>query len=107
MIAARNESDCAGVFDVLACTGFVALAYAMTHPLVATKPGRNPNHSRLFLEFCSAQVDARSCHGSVGKQGSGGDLNPLPPTAGELAPPSKLVFAPPRLPDGKPHPLPC
>jgi TonB family protein len=42
---------------------------------------------------------------SAGKRGSGGDRNPLPPTAGELAPPSKIVFASPRLPDDRPHPL--
>ncbi len=86
---------------------FVALAYAMTHPLVATKPGTKPESFPLgSLNFAAPKWMREAAMGSVGKQGSGGDLNPLPPTAGELAPPSKLVFAPPRLPDGKPHPLP-
>jgi len=42
---------------------------------------------------------------SLGKDGSGGEHNPLPPTSGELAPLSGIVLAPPRLPDGRPHPL--
>ena len=42
---------------------------------------------------------------SLGRHGSGGDLNPLPPTAGELAAPAKYEFAPPRLPDNQAHAL--
>lgn len=43
---------------------------------------------------------------SLGKAGGGGDHNPQPPSAGSLASLSKIVLAPPRLPDGRIHPLP-
>ena len=42
---------------------------------------------------------------SLGMAGSGGDHNPLPPTAADLAPFSNLVLAPPKLPDDRLHPL--
>jgi protein TonB len=42
----------------------------------------------------------------LGKHGSSGDHNPLPPTAGDLAPMSRMVLAPPRLPDERTHLLP-
>jgi len=41
-----------------------------------------------------------------GRAGGGGNHNSLLPTAGELAPPSRIQLAPPRLPDGRIHPLP-
>jgi periplasmic protein TonB len=44
--------------------------------------------------------------GGGGKAGGGGNHNPQSPTAGELAPLSRIQLAPPRLPDGRIHPLP-
>jgi protein TonB len=41
-----------------------------------------------------------------GKTGQSGDRNPLPPASGDLAPMSRIVLAPPRLPDEITHPLP-
>jgi protein TonB len=41
----------------------------------------------------------------LGKAGAGGEHNPLPPAAGELAHMSRIAFAPPRLPDDKLHVL--
>ena len=86
---------------------FVALAYAMTHPLVQTKSSSVNEFVPVGpVDFSAPKWMREAVVDSLGKRGSGGDLNPLPPTAGELAPPSRLVLAPPRLPDGKPHPLP-
>jgi periplasmic protein TonB len=86
---------------------FVALLYAMAHPLVATRSGTRPESVPVDrLSFSPPKWMRDAGVDSLGKQGTGGDLNPWPPTAGDLAPPSKFVFAPPRLPDDKPHPLP-
>jgi periplasmic protein TonB len=85
---------------------FVALAYAMTHPLVQTKSASVNEFIPVGpVDFSAPKWMKEAATDSLGKRGSGGDLNPLPPTAGEFAPPSRLVLAPPRLPDGKPHPL--
>jgi len=86
---------------------FVAVAYAITHPLVRIKPGTVHEFVPVGpVDFSAPKWMREAAADSLGKRGSGGDLNSLPPTAGELAPPSRLVLAPPRLPDGKPHPLP-
>ena len=86
---------------------FMALAYAMTHPLIPIKPGTVHEFVPVGpVDFSAPKWMRQAAMDSLGKRGSGGDLNPLPPTAGELAPPSKLVFASPKLPDGKPHALP-
>jgi protein TonB len=43
--------------------------------------------------------------GTSGKSGNGGGHDMLPPTAGELPPPSRVALMPPRLPDGRTHEL--
>jgi len=43
---------------------------------------------------------------SLGKAGGGGDRNPQPPASGNLAALARIELAPPRLPDGRVHPLP-
>jgi protein TonB len=58
------------------------------------------------MKFATPKWLRDAANDSLGKKGGGGELNPLPPTAGELAPHSPVVLAPPRLPDGRPHPLP-
>jgi hypothetical protein len=45
-------------------------------------------------------------HGSLGRDGGGGEHNPVPATHGFLAPRSAVQLAPPRLPDNADHPLP-
>src|SRR6266404_6356086 len=86
---------------------FAALVYTMTHPLVTTRPGSKTESFPVgSLNFSAPKWMREAAMDSASKRGTGGDLNPLPPTAGELAPPSKLVFASPKLPDGKPHALP-
>jgi periplasmic protein TonB len=85
---------------------FAALVYSMTHPLVTARPGSKTESFPVgSLNFSAPKWMREAAMDSPGRRGNGGDLNPLPPTAGELAPPSRLVFAPPRLPDGRPHPL--
>ncbi len=85
---------------------FAAFLYGMAHPLVATKLGTKPESVPVdSLSFSEPNWMREAAMDSLGKRGGGGDQNPLPPTGGEFAPPSKLVFAPPRLPDGRPHPL--
>jgi len=86
---------------------FGVSVYAMMHPLTETRLGTKPSSFSVdSLNFSPPKWMRDTAEDSLSKRGSGGDLNPLPPTAGELAPPSKIVLAPPRLPDGKPHPLP-
>jgi protein TonB len=88
---------------ILICGAFL---YGMAHPLIPTKHGTRPESVAVdSLSFSPPNWMREAAMDSLGKRGGGGDLNPLPPTAGELAPPSKRVFAPPRLPDGQPHPL--
>ena len=41
----------------------------------------------------------------VGRDGGGGNSNPVPPTPGSLAPFARVQLLPPRLPDGQHHPL--
>ena len=45
-------------------------------------------------------------HGTLGRDGGGGEHNPVPATRGFLAPRSAVQLAPPRLPDSANHPLP-
>lgn len=42
---------------------------------------------------------------SAGRDGGGGNLNPVPATRGNLAPFSRVQLLPPRLPDGQQHSL--
>ena len=44
--------------------------------------------------------------GHLDLRGDSGGNNPLPPTAGELPPPSRIALLPPHLPDGAEHALP-
>ena len=85
---------------------FFGLIYLVAHPPIKTKPGplREPT-SVGALEFAAPKWLRGAARDSAGKSGGGGDHHPLPPTAGELAPRAKIVLAPPRLPDGRVHPL--
>ena len=47
-----------------------------------------------------------SDQGNLGHMGDSGGRNQLPPTSGELPPPSTIALLPPHLPDGAVHPLP-
>ena len=86
---------------------FAVAIYAAIHPI--NKAGVNSLRSsfplpRLHYPRPTQTTNAETP--SLGKAGSGGDHNPLPPTTGELARLSRTALAPPRLPDDKPHVLP-
>jgi TonB family C-terminal domain len=61
-------------------------------------PGRS-------IEYWSNHASHTKEPDGGGKSGGGGNHNPLSPAAGELAPLSRIQLAPPRLPDGRIHPL--
>jgi hypothetical protein len=66
---------------------FAALVFAIAHPLV--KPKRTASGETIPvgpIEFSAPKWMREAAEASLGKRGVGGDLNPLPPTAGELAP---------------------
>ena len=83
------------------------LILAVWHPAATNLARRPATGLAPFqpVEFAAPKWMREASVDSAGKRGTGGDRNPLPPTAGELAPPSKIVFSPPRLPDGRLHPL--
>jgi TonB family protein len=84
-----------------------AIFFVLVHPLARPKPGLTPGISSIpALEFTAPKWLRATDANSGGKSGSSGDHNPLPPTSGELAPTARMILAPPRLPDGRPHPLP-
>lgn len=83
------------------------ILFALVHPLARTKPGLTSGISSIpALEFTAPKWLRDTDAAPGGKLGNSGDHNPLPPTSGELAPTSRMILAPPRLPDGRPHPLP-
>jgi TonB family protein len=70
---------------------------------------RNPPaifHGAPIISYQHERHPLNERPGKLGKAGGGGERNLEPPTAGELAPLSKIELAPPRLPDGRVHPLP-
>jgi len=83
------------------------LILGVWHPAATNLAKRSATGLEPFqsVEFAAPKWMREAAVDSAGKRGTGGDRNPLPPTAGELAPPAKIVLSPPRLPDGRPHPL--
>jgi len=83
------------------------LILGVWHPAATNLAKRSATGLEPFqsVEFAAPKWMRQAAVDSAGKRGTGGDRNPLPPTAGELAPPAKIVLSPPRLPDGRPHPL--
>ncbi len=57
------------------------------------------------LEFRSPSWLRQTEAASLGKAGSSGGHDALPPTAGELLPTSRMALLPPHLPDGQQHTL--
>jgi len=79
----------------------------LAHPIIKLQRSAAPKLMSIEGLQYSPPANVRSeAVASLGMAGSGGDHNPLPPTAGNLAPFSNLVLAPPKLPDDKLHPLP-
>ncbi|HEY6128972.1 MAG TPA: TonB family protein [Candidatus Acidoferrum sp.] len=86
---------------------FAALLYATIHP-ISKMPANSveiPFPPGKLTYAAPRQIPAAETY-SLGKRGSGGGHNPLPPTTGELARLSTSAFAAPRLPGSRPHPLP-
>jgi TonB family protein len=104
--AVRNASVQFGSIGAHAifCGGLILALWhpAATHLAKRPATGLEPLQS---VDFAAPKWMREAAVDSAGKPGSGGDRNPLPPTAGELAPSSKIVLSPPRLPDGRLHPL--
>ena len=100
---ARAQFGSIGAHAII-CGGLILAVWhpAATHLAKRPATGLEPLQS---VEFAAPKWMREAALDSAGKRGSGGDRNPLPPTAGELAPSSKIVLSPPRLPDGRPHPL--
>ena len=70
---------------------------------------RNPLPKRSTvgsLEFREPKWLRQADGESLGKSGSSGGRDTLPPTAGELPPTSRMALLPPHLPDGQQHTLP-
>lgn len=84
-----------------------ALVFVMLHPPAARQ--RDP-HSEMApiptLQYVGPKWTPAAEEKPGGKSGNSGDHSPIPPTAGEPAPLSRLNLASPRLPDGRQHPLP-
>ncbi|HEV8132454.1 MAG TPA: energy transducer TonB [Acidobacteriota bacterium] len=104
--AGRNAKAQFGSIGACAviCGGLIL---AVWHPVATNLAKRPATGLAPFqpVEFAAPKWMREASVDSAGKRGTGGDGNPLPPTAGEWAPPSKIVFSPPRLPDGRLHPL--
>ena len=100
---ARAQFGSIGAHAII-CGGLVLAVWhpAATHLAKRPATGLEPFQS---VEFAAPKWMREAAIDSAGKRGTGGDRNPLPPTAGELAPASKIVLSPPRLPDGRLHPL--
>jgi len=73
----------------------VALIFVVVHPPPEKRKAHTGVASIPALEFTPEWMRAHDAD-VAGKLGSSGDHNPLLPTAGELAPPSRLNLAPPR-----------
>jgi hypothetical protein len=100
---ARAQFGSIGAHAII-CGGLILAVWhpAATHLAKRPATGLEPFQS---VEFAAPKWMREAAVDSAGKRGTGGDRNPLPPTAGELAPSSKIVLSPPRLPDGRPHTL--
>ncbi len=57
------------------------------------------------LQFLEPDLLRQTNDRSLGKRGSSGGHDALPPTAGELLPTSRMALLPPHLPDGQQHVL--
>jgi periplasmic protein TonB len=83
------------------------LIYAAFHPIEKTNLNELRNSFPVpRLHFTPPIQAATGEAPSLGKAGSGGDHNPLPPSTGEFARLSRISFGSPRLPDDKLHALP-
>jgi len=85
--------------------GFLILFFTQW-PVSEKRRDRTILHSRPLLEYRLPGGPRVEGPASFGTAGGGGDHNPRPASAGNLPSPSRIELAPPRLPDGRVHPLP-
>lgn len=67
------------------------------------RPNPRPSHGPNLIPALKWLQNSDAGH--LGLRGDSGGNNPLPPTAGELPPPSRIALLPPHLPDRAEHPL--
>jgi protein TonB len=85
---------------------FAILIYAAFHPIDKANLYSLQNSFPLRkLQYTPPMQTITAEISSLGRAGVGGEHNPLPPAAGELAHMSRIALAPPRLPDDKLHVL--
>jgi len=102
--AARTRSAAqlgSTLLHVAACAALIGLTL---HPAGRNPaPANPPSFGRL--EFSPPKWLQDADNASLGKHGSSGGDNPLPPTSGELAPASRSLVVPLHLTDSHPHQL--
>src|SRR5882724_3237566 len=84
---------------------FVGLILVLTHQQVTQEPRGKESGVFKRLLYAPPMPTHADATGSLGTSGNSGGHDVLPPTAGEPVPLSRIVLAPPRLPDGRQHPL--
>ena len=81
---------------------FAALLWSLAQPRILSDPQSKANWGPLPpVPKWLLGRDA----GSLGKSGSSGGHDVLPPSAGQLAPATRFALTTPHLPDSRPHPL--
>ena len=76
---------------------------AIQPPRIADRTNSRPSRGSNLIPALKWLQNSDTGH--LGLRGDSGGNNPLPPTAGELPPPSRIALLPPHLPDGAQHPL--
>lgn len=76
---------------------------AIQPPRIHNDPTPRPANGPVSVPILKWLQNADTGH--LGLRGDSGGNNPLPPTVGELPPPSRMALLPPHLPDGAQHPL--
>ena len=80
------------------------LAFLAKHPLTDDGPKNGPGFPPdRGIEYIAPRLTQTSGTGALGKSGSSGGHDSLPPTSGQLLPVSRMVFAAPRVPDDRSH----
>jgi len=99
---AKGQVGSTCVHVLLIAAAILVITHSGKHPPDITPAVQTAESLRFAVPNWLKSEEAPS----LGGHGSGGDHNPLPPTAGELAPHANYAFAPPKLPDNQVHALP-
>jgi len=83
-----------------------ALIFGVLRPPQIDKTGPSKKLPGIdSLQFLRPDWLRQTNDGSLGRRGSSGGHDALPPSKGELPPPSRMALLPPHLPDGQQHVL--